>query len=69
MGISHQEYLDYKSKYLDLATSRDAQNKVSILNDIDFELELMYTDKINVDYILNLMKSIDLNDKEQKRKI
>ena len=66
--ISHQEYLDYKSKYLDLATGKEVQNKVSILNDIDFELELMYTDKINVDYILNLMKSIDLTDKEQTDK-
>ncbi len=66
--ISHQEYLDYKSKYLDLATGKESQNKVSILNDIDFELELMYTDKINVDYILNLMKSIDLTDKEQTDK-
>ena len=66
--ISHQEYLDYKSKYLDLATGKETQNKVSILNDIDFELELMYTDKINVDYILNLMKSIDLTDKEQTDK-
>lgn len=66
--ISHQEYLDYKSKYLDLATGKEIQNKVSILNDIDFELELMYTDKINVDYILNLMKSIDLTDKEQTDK-
>ena len=37
--ISHQEYLDYKSKYLDLATGKEVQNKVSILNDIDFELE------------------------------
>lgn len=66
--ISNQEYLDYKSKYLDLATSKESQNKVSILNDIDFELELMYTDKINVDYILNLMRSIDLTDKEQTDK-
>ena len=66
--ISHQEYLDYKSKYLDLATGKESQNKVSILNDIDFELELMYTDKINVVYILNLMKSIDLTDKEQTDK-
>lgn len=65
VGISHQEYLDYKSKYLDFAIGKETQNKVSILNDIDFELELMYTDKINVDYILNLMKSIDLANKEQ----
>ena len=41
---------------------------ISLLNDIDFELELMYTDKINVDYILNLMKSIDLTDKDQTDK-
>lgn len=68
VGISYQEYLDYKSKYLDLATGKETQNKVSILNDIDFELELMYTDKINVDYILNLMKSIDLTNKEQTNK-
>lgn len=68
VGISHQEYLDYKSKYLDLATGKESQNKVSILNDIDFELELMYTDKINVDYILNLMKLIDLTNKEQTNK-
>lgn len=66
--ISHQEYLDYKSKYLDLATNKEVQNKVSILHDIDFELELMYTDKINVDYILKLMKTIDLSNKEQTNK-
>lgn len=63
--LSHQEYLDYRSKYLDLATTKRTPNKVSILNDVDFELELMYTDKINVDYILNLIKSIDLSDKNQ----
>lgn len=68
VGLSQQEYLNYKSKYLDIATIKEPQNKVSILNDIDFELELMYTDKINVDYILNLMKSIDLTNKEQRNK-
>ncbi|MCI8760615.1 MAG: type I restriction endonuclease subunit R [Clostridia bacterium] len=66
--LSHQEYLDYKSKYLDLATTKRSPNKVSILNDVDFELELMYTDKINVDYILNLIKSIDLSNKKQVNK-
>ena len=44
------------------------ESKKAPFPDIDFELELMYTDKINVDYILNLMRSIDLTDKEQTDK-
>ena len=66
--ISNQEYLNYKSKYLDMVIPPDPKNKVTILDDIDFELELMYTDKINVDYIMNLIKSIDMTDKNQKEK-
>lgn len=61
--ISNQEYQDYKSKYLKIArqTQRDEE---TILDDIDFELELMRTDKINVSYILDLIKNLDLNNKE-----
>ena len=33
----------------------------SVLNDIDFELELLRTDNINVDYILNLLADLDRN--------
>lgn len=66
--ISEQEYLDYKSKYLDIVIPKQGKNVVTILDDIDFELELMYTDKINVDYIMNLIKNIDMTDKEQKEK-
>ena len=66
--ISNQEYLDYKSKYLDTVIPKDDGKKVTILDDIDFELELMYTDKINVDYIMNLIKSIDMKDLAQKDK-
>ena len=65
---SNQEYLDYKSKYLDTVIPKDDGKKVTILDDIDFELELMYTDKINVDYIMNLIKSIDMKDLTQKDK-
>lgn len=66
--ISNQEYLDYKSKYLDTVIPKGDEKKVTILDDIDFELELMYTDKINVDYIMNLIKSIDMKDSVQKDK-
>jgi type I restriction enzyme R subunit len=56
--MAEQEFEDYKSKYLDLwekvKTDKDKE-KVSILDDIDFELELIHRDEINVDYILQLL--------------
>ena len=48
----------YKSKYLDTVIPKDDGKKVTILDDIDFELELMYTDKINVDYIQKLISTV-----------
>ena len=60
LGISEQEYLDYRSKYLDLyekANSSDKE-KASALEDVDFELELMHRDIINVAYILNLLSML-----------
>jgi len=49
---------DFKSKYLDLrdaTRSRDEPNLESILQDVDFELELVHQDTINVSYILSLL--------------
>ena len=56
--ISEQDFEDYKSKYLDMYQSVKSQNekdKVSILDDVDFELILTHTDVIGIDYILNLL--------------
>lgn len=67
--INAQIFEDYKSKYYELY--RNNQNdkvKSSILNDINFSLELIQTDKINVSYILNLIREVDLSNEEQKRK-
>jgi type I restriction enzyme R subunit len=58
LGISEQLFEDYKSKYLDLADKVRTYaevNKDSILNDVDFELELITTDIINVHYIIQLL--------------
>jgi type I restriction enzyme R subunit len=58
LDIDEQGFEDYKSKYLDLyeKVKRDTQKqKASILNDIDFELELIHRDQINVSYILKLL--------------
>jgi len=58
LEIDEQTFEDYKSKYLDIYRKVKIDNekeKVSILDDVDFELELLTTDIINVDYILQLL--------------
>lgn len=58
LEIEEQLFADYTSKYLDLkdklSTSAPIE-KTSILNDIDFELELIRRDTINVTYIIQLL--------------
>lgn len=59
--IDEQEFEDYKSKYLDLyeKVKRDNEKqKTSILDDIDFELELIHRDQINVAYIIKLLAQL-----------
>jgi type I restriction enzyme R subunit len=69
-AIDEQEFEDYKSKYLDLyeKVKRDSEvQKTSILDDIDFELELIHRDKIGVAYILKLLSQLkDANTSEAK---
>lgn len=66
-----QTFENYKSKYLDLYDTIKSENqkeKVSILNDIDFELELIRRDEINVVYILGLLaKLYDSKPREQAK--
>lgn len=67
--LNAQMFEDYKSKYYELyrILSNDKE-KSSILNDVTFSLELIQTDKINVSYILNLIRNVDLINEEQKKK-
>lgn len=61
LGMDEQEFENYKSKYLDLydKVKRDTQKqKESILDDIDFEVELIHRDQINVAYILKLLAQL-----------
>lgn len=58
LKMSEQQFEDYKSKYLDLydkVNSGSQKEKVSILDDVDFELELIHRDEINVTYIIMLL--------------
>ncbi len=65
--MSEQEYQDYKSKYLMLyARQKKDREVVSVLNDVDFCIELMESDRINVAYIMNLIRNIHFDDAKQK---
>lgn len=58
LQIEEQLFADYTSKYLDLKdklSNSTSIEKTSILNDIDFELELIRRDTINVTYIIQLL--------------
>lgn len=72
LTMSEQKFEDYKSKYLDLYDQiRPNKNgeKVSILEDIDFELELIHKDEINVSYILKLLAQYkDIEDENLREK-
>lgn len=61
LGIDEQTFENYKSKYLDLydkVKTENVKQKTSILDDIDFEVELIHRDQINVAYILKLLAKL-----------
>ena len=88
LGMSEQQFMDFRSKYLDIYDAVDSGRKPSgkdstpdedaeptetstdsVIGDIDFCLELLHSDIINVTYILELIA--DLNpyseDYQEKR--
>lgn len=71
LGIVEQEFEDYKSKYLDIHDTigkGEGKEKVSILEDVDFELELIHKDEINVTYILKLLAQLkDASEHEHQK--
>ena len=70
LAMNSQMFEDYKSKYLDLfekVKMNQMQEKVSILDDINFELELIHRDEINVAYILRLLTRLKGESKEEDR--
>jgi type I restriction enzyme R subunit len=60
LGISEQEFYDYQSKYLDIHDERkkDGIESESILDQIDFELELTIRDLVNFDYLIKLIAGL-----------
>ncbi|SNR50924.1 type I restriction enzyme, R subunit [Lutibacter agarilyticus] len=74
LPMSEQAFENYKSKYVDIYSkvkNEHQKEKTSILDDVDFELELIHRDEINVAYILKLvakLKQAKETDKEQQKK-
>ncbi|AFS39186.1 type I restriction endonuclease subunit R [Alteromonas macleodii] len=69
IGIEEQTFEDYKSKYLDLydkVKTNTGGDKESILEEVDFELELLAMDVINVTYILNLLAKLKEAENEEQ---
>ena len=61
LAMMEQAFEDYKSKYLDLydkVKTNTYKEKASVLEDVDFELELIARDEINVAYILKLLSRL-----------
>ena len=75
LWMTEQAFEDYKSKYLDLYDKtrgeKEATAKASIIEEVDFELELIQRDEINVTYILALLaklKAAEQSDDEEERR-
>lgn len=62
LSLCAQAYQNFKGKYLDMHDKvkgyKDSTRKASIIDEVDFELELIRRDNINVAYILALLTSI-----------
>lgn len=71
LPIDEQKFADFRSKYLDLydkVRSKKEKERVSILDDLDFEVELISRDRINVSYIINLLRDMQNKKPEEQAK-
>ena len=67
--MDEQTYTGYKSWYLEFYDRQKRDPKDNpVLADVDFEIELARTDRINVVYILHLLKDVDRADEEETAK-
>lgn len=69
-GVTEQEFYDYQSKYLDIYQERKNNDSgvESILDQIDFEIELTARDVINFDYIIQLLAGLKGSSGEARKK-
>ena len=70
--LDKQHFANFASKYADLCRAvrkTTKKEKVSVLDDVDFQLDLLHSDRINVGYIINLLQLVvDTNSDEKRQK-
>lgn len=69
-ALDKQSFADFASKYKDLCHQvrrTSTKEKVSILDEVDFQLDLLHSDRINVGYIINLLQLAINNPDLEKR--
>lgn len=67
--LGEEEYEGYKSWYLYYKDeTKNPKTKVPVPVDVDFDVELVRTDRINVVYILNLLKQASKGEKSEAEK-
>ena len=74
VALDEDEYEEFKSWYLyfyDQTKHRTSNGKIPVPVDVDFDIELVRTDRINVVYILNLLKNVhkDSTPEEKRRDV
>lgn len=71
LNITEDLFAQYRNSYFDAyeRTKKERKEKVSILDDIDFEINLLRRDKINVDYIINLLSELDRSKPNYKKEV
>jgi type I restriction enzyme R subunit len=72
LALATQRFADYRSAYLDLYDKVKTDNlkeKASILEDVDFELELIHRDVVDVHYILTLLAQLYDAQEDEKQKL
>lgn len=71
-SIAQYRYDEYYTQYIDLhdrVRRNYEQEKVSILDEVDFEMELVHQDIINVAYILRLLEHWHLSHGKEKEQV
>lgn len=67
--ITQDDFESYKSKYIDMYDTlvgsrvKGDRGKTSVIDEIDFELELLAKDTVDVSYIISLIKNLDNREK------
>ena len=70
--LDKQHFANFASKYADLCRDlrkTTGKEKVSVLDDVDFQLDLLHSDRINVGYIINLLQlAVNTGDADKRQK-